>query len=360
VNTVWSRTYPRDEGPYVNLSADRQIDGDYAGVVAYAQKALAIIPWNSVSLGNLAQGYTALNRLDEAKAVLDRGLAIGIDPETLAGGFYALAFLRRDGQEMQKQYALTMGKADYEDSMLSTQSDTEGYYGRLEKAREYTNRAVEAAKRNGTMEVAAGWAANGAVREALFGNTREGKQEAMAAIQMAPQSRYVPGIAAFALAQAGDNTHAQKLADELAKTFPQDSVLALYWLPMVYASIQLNRHDAHGSIEQLGRAQRYEMGYLSPYVAPLGVLYVRGYAYLAAGQNGEAEGEFQRILDHPGIPVNWPMVPLAHLGLGRALAAAGDKAKARTAYQDFFAAWKDADTDIPILKTAKAEYAKLQ
>jgi tetratricopeptide (TPR) repeat protein len=252
-----------------------------------------IFPTNSVAVGNAAAAYAALNRLDEAKTVLDRGLAAGIAPEAFAGGFYMLAFLRKDAAEMQKQFALTMGKADYEDSMLSTQADTEAYFGRQKKAREYTHRAVEAAKRNGTMEVAAGWKVNGAVREALFGNMGEGKKEAMAAMQMALQGRYIPGIAAFVLAQAGDGAQAQKLADELAKKFPQDTILVSYWLPTVYANIALNRHDAQGALERLRQAQRYEMGSLSPYVAPLAVLYARGYAYLAAGQKGSQPGSFR-------------------------------------------------------------------
>jgi serine/threonine protein kinase/tetratricopeptide (TPR) repeat protein len=360
INAVWSRTYPRDEGPYVNLSADRQIDGDYEGVVMYAQKALAIVPTNSISVGNLAQGYTALNRLDEAKAVLDHGLAIGIDPKTLAEGYYGLAFLRRDDAEMKRQLALTVGNADYEDDMLSTQSDTEAYFGRLKKAREYSSRAVEAAKKNGTMEVAAGWQVNAAFREALFGNASEAKKEVAGAMQLSPKSRYIPGIAALALAESGESVQAQRMADELARQYPQDSLLVSFWVPMLRARIELNRHDANRALEYLQAARPYEMGYVPPYIATLHVLYERGYAHLAARQNAEAAAEFQRILDHPGIVFNSPGGALAHLGLGRALAETGDKAKARTAYQDFLALWKDADPDIPILKQAKAEYAKLQ
>ncbi len=357
---LWMRTYPRDNGGYVDMSADRQIDGDYQGDLVNAQKALELIPTQSVALTNLAQAYMALSRLDEARTVLDQGLARGIDAETLADSYYNLAFLRNDEAGMRKQLALTVGKSDYEDSMLSSQGDTEAYFGRLKKAREYTKRAMEAAQKNGTMEVAAGWVVNGALHEVFFGNSAEGKKAAMEAMQMAPQSRYVPGIAALALAESGDIAQAQKVADELAKKFPQDSLLNSYWLPMAYASIELNRHDGQRAVEQLQKAQRYEMGVPAPFTAPLGVLYVRGYAYLQAGQGKEAAGEFQRILDHPGIVVNWPIGALAHLGLGRALAAAGDAGQARTAYQDFFAIWKEADGDVPISKAAKSEYAKLK
>ena len=177
--------------------------------------------------------------------------------------------------------------------------------------------------------------------------------------QLSPHSRYIRAIASLALARAGDNSQSQKIADDLTREFPQDTLLNSYWLPMARTSIELNRHTPNKALELLRGAQTYELGQPTPYTAPLAVIYLRGYVYLAAGQQKEAAGEFQRILDHPGIVQNSPIGSLAHLGLGRALAAGGP-AEARTAYQDFFAIWKDADPDIPILKQAKAEYAKLQ
>ena len=177
---------------------------------------------------------------------------------------------------------------------------------------------------------------------------------------MAPHSRYARGIAAVAWAESGEVAQAQKLADELAKEYPQDTILLGYWLPMARASIEMNRRNASGALEFLRQAQSYEMGTPTPFIAPMGVLYLRGYAFLAAGQSKEAAAEFQRIVDHPGIVQNSPIGSLAHLGLGRALVAGGEKAKARTAYQDFLGIWKEADADIPILKQAKQEYARLQ
>jgi tetratricopeptide (TPR) repeat protein len=261
---------------------------------------------------------------------------------------------------MQKQLALAMGKPGYEDLLLSAQSDTDAFYGRLKGARENSRRAVESAKHNGTPEVAATWAVNEALREAEFGNFLEARNAAASAIQLSQGGRYVLGIAALALARAGDTAQAQKIADALAKNFPQDTFVNSYWLPMARASMELNKRNPDKAVELLRAIQGYDQGSPTPYIAPLIAFYLRGYAYLAAGKNKESAAEFQGILDRPGIVQNSPNGSLAHLGLGRALAAAGEKEKARTAYQDFLGLWKDADLDIPILKQAKSEYAKLQ
>lgn len=164
-----------------------------------------------------------LNRFDEARAVMDQGLANGIDPIALACSYYLLAFLKNDANGMQKQSALAMGKPSYEDLLLSTQSDTDAFYGRLKGARESSRRATESAKRNGTPEVGATWAVNEALREAEFGNSPEARRAAASAIKLSERGRYVPGIAALALARAGDTAQAQKIADALARNFPQDT-----------------------------------------------------------------------------------------------------------------------------------------
>ena len=356
---LWKHTYPRDPGVDNDAASDKMTRGDYKGSLLDAQHSVQLNRLNSIGVGNVCDSYLALNRLDEAKIVLDQGLANGIDPEALAGNYYSLAFLRNDAEGMQKQSALVMGKAGEEDGMLSNLSDTEAYHGHLKQAREYSRRAAESAQRSGTMEVAAGWMVNEALREAEFGNPSEARQAAASAIQLSPHSRYIRAIASLALARAGDNSQSQKIADDLTREFPQDTLLNSYWLPMARTSIELNRHTPNKALEFLRGAQTYELGQPTPYIAPLAVIYLRGYAYLATGQQKEAAGEFQRILDHPGIVQNSPIGSLAHLGLGRALAAGGP-AEARTAYQDFFAIWKDADPDIPILKQAKGEYAKLQ
>lgn len=206
--------------------------------------------------------------------------------------------------------------------------------------------------------MAAGWVVNAALREAEFGNAVEAREQTALAMQLAPQSRYFRGAAALALARAGDTAQAEKIAGELAKEFPQDTILNFYMLPTVHGAIELNQRDLSKAVESLRAAQGYELA--APLGMPLGPIYLRGYAYLGMRQGKEAAAEFQKILDHRGIVVNSPIGALAHLGIGRALAASGDMAEARTAYQDYLALWKDADPDISILKQAKAEYARLQ
>jgi len=359
---LFKSTYPRDKGGYVVASADKLTSGDYEGAVQDAQHALSIEPTDSIASGNLAFAYVSLNRLDEAKAVLDQAVANGVYPTTLAESYYLLAFLRNDAAAMQKQFDLAMGKAGDEDSMLSMQSDTEAFHGQLKKAREYSQRAADSARRNGTMETAAGWIVNEALREAEFGNFAEARRAVDKTMQLSASSRYIGAAAALALARAGDNLRAQKMQDKLEKEFPQDTFVNDYWLPMVRATIELKQNNSGKAVEQLRAGRGCELGSPNPSIgiAPLTVLYVRGYALLAGGQSKEAAAEFQRILDRPGIVGNSPVAALAHLGLGRALAAATEKEKARIAYQDFLTLWKEADQDIPILKQAKAEYAKLQ
>jgi tetratricopeptide (TPR) repeat protein len=354
-------TYPRANSGYDFAAADKLILGRYNESIPDSQKDLELTsPANSTAVTNLCQAYLALNHFDEAKAVLDRGLAAGIDPSVLARWYYALAFLHNDTDTMQKQVAVTLGKAGDEEQIVSSHSDTEAYHGRLKQARDYSQRAAEAAKRGGTTEVAGEWIVNSGFREAEFGNFSEARHAAASAIQLARHSRYVPAIAALVLARSGDVAQAQQLADQLAKDFPQDTLVDSYWLPMARAAMELSRRHSVQAVEALRAAQSDELGVQYPDPAPLGPIYFRGYAYLGAGQNREAAAEFQRILDNRGITLNSPIGSLAHLGLGRALAAAGEREKARTAYQDFFALWNDADPDIPILKQAKSEYASLQ
>jgi tetratricopeptide (TPR) repeat protein len=357
---LWKHTYPRDIEAFKDATADKMSRGDFQASLEDSQKAVQLNRFDEIAVGNLAQAYTALNRVDNAKAILDQGLANGIDPASVANSYYPLAFLRNDLDTMQKQLALAAGKAGYENSLFAMQAETEGYHGRLKQARDYTRRAAESAEHNGNKEVASVYILDNALREAEFGNFAESHRAAVSAIQLAPNGRYVRAVAAFVLARAGDTAQAQKLADTLEKEFPQDTYVNAYWLAMARASMELKKDNPTKAVELLRAAQTYELGTGIPGIGNGLVVYLRGYALLDTGRNKEAGGEFQRILDHPGIVLNSPVGALARLGLARALMASGDMARARSAYQDFFALWKDADPDIPILRQAKAEYSKLQ
>jgi len=360
-NELWKQTYPRDEGGHINLGADENVLGEYERSIREEQDALHVNPNNVIIYGNLLQSYLALNRIDEGRVILNQALAHKVDPAELAAVFYTLSFLKNDAEGMQKQFTLAMGRAGDEDGMLVQQARTESYHGRLRNSQEYSQRAIESAQRNGTHEVAAVWQADRALQDAEVGNFALGRQHAIAALGLS-SGRYVQALAALAFARAGDLGRAELLGDDLTKRFPLDTQLNGYWLPTIRASIEIIRGQSAKALDSLQSAQPYELGEPSPF-SPLGTLYpvyVRGYVYLSLRQAADAAAEFQKILDHPGIVQNWPIAPLARLGMARAWAMAGNASQARTAYQDFLTLWKDADPDIPILKQAKAEYAKLQ
>jgi predicted Zn-dependent protease len=262
---------------------------------------------------------------------------------------------------MKQQADWAIGKPGAEYWTLSLESDTEAWSGRLRKARELSRQAIESARRSEEKEPAALWQTYAAIREALFGNANVARHNAAMAVALAPGSRDAEARAALAYALAGDAAQARTFADDLAKLFPQDTAVQAVWLPTIRAQIETGRKNPVRSIELLQKAVPYELGMLSQ-GAPNSCLYpvyVRAEAYLSAQQGAAAAVEFQKILDHRGLVWNCATGALAHLGLAQAYALSGDTAKARLAYQDFLTLWKDADPDIPILKQAKAEYAKL-
>jgi hypothetical protein len=261
---------------------------------------------------------------------------------------------------MQQQVAAVMGRPGGEDTLLSVQSDTEAYHGRLGKARELSRRAVESARQADFLGAAAVWQANAALREAEFGNAAEARQNAMAALTQTP-AYDVQAIAALALARAGDLAHAQQLADQINHDMPLNTVVQSYWLPSIRAALELSRKRPDEALALLQIPPPLDLGLAPPLqVGSMYPGYLRGEALLMKKQDKEAVEEFQEILDHRGLVLNFALGALARLDLARAYALENDSAKAKAAYQDFLTLWKDADPDIPILKQAKAEYAKLQ
>jgi eukaryotic-like serine/threonine-protein kinase len=232
------------------------------------------------------------------------------------------------------------------------ESETAAYGGQFAKARELTRRASDSAQRADKKEMAAYYEVEAATHEALVGNMSQAKQQAQEALALST-GEYVEMNSAIALGLAGDAPQATRLAADLAKRFPEDTIVQFDGLPMIHAVAALQSGSANKALEALAPAAPYELGSLY-------TVYLRGEAYLAAHQGSAAAAEFQKILDYPGVVVNEPIGALAHLGLARAYALSGDIVKAKSAYHDFLGLWKDADPDIPILKEANAEYAKLQ
>jgi len=353
VYELWKQTYPRDVQPYRSLGIIHSILGQYDKTLEEQREALRLEPGDATNYANMAVDYMYLNRLDEAKQVLQQAQTLKLESENLLSNVYLLAFFRGDASEMERVVASGAGKPGAEDVLLGAHSDTQAYYGRLGKARELARRAEETARHNGDQETAAGYRVEAALWEAEMGNPVQTQQAVAAALALA-STRDVQTSATLALARAGDVGRAQAMADDLQKRFPANTVLNRYWLPTIRAAVELKRGNSARGLELLQTTSRYELG-LNLYP-----VYVRGQAYLLARNGTAAAAEFQKILDHRGVVGNFLLGSLAHLGFARAYALSGDTAKARTNYQDFFALWKDADPDIPILKEAKAEYAKVQ
>ena len=359
---LWMQVYPRDFAAYLYLGSNYMILGQYEKAATETRTALRLEPNSVVQYLNLGEIYLALDRFDEARTTTEEALGRKLEDSYLHLNLYALAFLQGNAAARKQQEDWAIGKPGAEDLMLSVESDSQAWSGRLGKARELSQQAIESARRNDEKEPAALWQANAAIREALFGNADAAHQNAAAAAALAPGSRDAEARAALAYVLAGDAVHAQSLADDLASRFPQDTVVQAVWLPTIHAQIETGRKNAPRSVELLQAAMPYELGMLSLSAANscLYPLYVRAEAYLMEQQGQLAAAEFQKILDHRGLLWNCATGALAHLGLARAYVLQGDTAKAQAAYQDFLTLWKDADPDIPILKEAKAEYAKLQ
>src|SRR2546425_3710803 len=356
-----SRMYPREGFFHDDLGVYLDGLGRYEAGLKEKLEAGRLAPYNALYCRTVAYGYLYLNRVEEAEAAAKEAPTKCLDahPEFI---LYDIAFYRGDAAEMGQQVSRATGLPGVEDLLLASDADTSAYFGHLGKARELSRRAADSAQLAAEKETAAGYYAISASREALFGDAAEARQQASVAKRRST-GRDLDYAVALALAYAGDATRAQTLADDLDKSSPEDTLLQLNYLPALRAKVAFLHSNPQKALDILKVASPYELGlpavgsYNWPNLYPV---YVRGEAYLAAHQGREAAAEFQKILDHRGIVLNEPIGALAHLQLGRAYAMQRDTTKARAAYQDFLTLWKDADPDIPILKQAKTEYAKLQ
>jgi eukaryotic-like serine/threonine-protein kinase len=370
-------SYPRDFRAYNSLGTVYGAQGQYEKAVEVTRQSLRLAPERVVPYGNLANLTLALQRFDETRQTIHDAQARKLEDPILHNALYALAFLGADSAAITEQQQWFAGKPDYENDGLALASDTEAYGGHVSKARELTERAVDSAIRADSKETGAISQAIAAQREAAYGKAAEARQTAAEALKLDAASQGVGVEAALAFAMAGDTTRAESLAQDLGKRYPLDTQVQSLWLPAIHAQVALNKKNPAAAVSALQAATSpLELGQIG-FVANISCLYptyIRGQAYLAAGQGKEATAEFQKILDHSGIVWNCWTGALAHLGVARANAlqaqtlskssqgADADAARVRAlaAYKDFLTLWKDADPDIPILKEAKAEYAKLQ
>ncbi|MGC1933402.1 MAG: protein kinase [Candidatus Acidiferrales bacterium] len=356
---LFEQTYPHDDEPPTNLWTTYALMGDYPKAHAAALQAVKLNPGSGNNVVNLAYSYQWIDQFDQAKALIQDSRAHNVDSPWIPLLLYNVDFLEHDAAGMAQQVAAATGKPGVDDQILFLQSETAAYRGQFTEAQELARRAADSARRTDEKETTAEYEAHDAIRQALVGNVALAKQDAQAALATA-NSKISQSFSGIALALAGDSPQAERLAADLNKRFPEDTDVQFDFLPMIRAVIALQSGDAGKAIQALAATEPYELAEgNASFTFALYPVYLRGESYLASKDGAAATGEFQKILGHSGVVGNEPIAALAHLGLGRAYALSGDIPKARTAYQDFLALWKNADPDNPILKQAKAEYAKL-
>ncbi len=356
---LWAKSYPRDFVPHTNLGFLYAALGQYEKAIAETEASQRLEPTIN-GYANLASFYIAVNRLKDARQTIQEAQQKNFDDLEIRSDLYSFAFLSGDTAEMERQVAWSAGRPNEEDQMLNTHADTQAYYGHLEKARDLARRAADSAMRSDAKETGAQWLAYQGLREVELGNVTAARQAVGRALALAP-GRDVKVLSALTLARSGETAQSKTILEGLEKSQPTNTYLKVYWFPVIEASIAMAQQAPDRAIVALEPSLPYELGV--PPAASNGTMYpayIRGLAYLAQKNGSAAATEFQKFLDHPGIIQNFLLGSLAHLQLGRAYALSGDTAKAKAAYNDFLTLWKDADPDIPILKEAKAEYAKLQ
>jgi serine/threonine protein kinase/predicted Zn-dependent protease len=359
---AWAQTYPREFMAPRFLALIHFVSGQYEKSIEEARKSVGLDPDFGPGHSFIADAYQRLDRLEETENTLRRASERQLETPEFAVLRYDVAFLKGDRAGMERELAVAKGKPGPGDWKSDHDAFVLAYGGHLQQARSTLRRAVDLALPV-SREKAALYAIPEALWESFFGNAPGARRNALAALKIS-RELYVEYGAAFALAESGDFSQSQTLANDLERRFPEDTGVRFSYLPALRARLALNKGEPAKALDLLQGAIPYDLGMPRSAIhgnfGALYTVYVRGEAYLAAHQGVEAAAEFQKILDHRGIVVSDPIGALAHLQLGRAFALAGDTTKAKAAYQDFLSLWKDADADIPILKHAQAEYARLQ
>jgi DNA-binding winged helix-turn-helix (wHTH) protein/tetratricopeptide (TPR) repeat protein len=359
---LWQQAYPRDASAHANLGGLYGAVGQYEKAIDETLEGVRFNPDAGSNYSNLLLSYAALNRLDAAKRAYEQEIARKIEDPVSKANRFGIAFIEGDTGEMDRLMAWSVGKPEGEDILLAAKSDAEAFAGHAEKAQEFSRRAVQSALRSFQKETAAQYQMDEALWQAEFGNREIARQHTAAALALTG-NHDTQILASLALARTGDFAQAEKMANDLGNRYPSDTLVNSYWLPAIRGAIEINRNEPTIAIKLLVAATPYELA--SPQAwsglgGPLYPAYLRGWAYLLLRQGSDAATEFQKLIDNPGFMLACPLRPLAHLGLARAYALQANATKARSAYQGFFNLWKDADPNIPVLKQAKLEYAKLQ
>jgi DNA-binding winged helix-turn-helix (wHTH) protein/tetratricopeptide (TPR) repeat protein len=360
----WARTYPRESLPHSFLAGFVDpVLANYKGAVEEARKSIELDPEEATGYALLAMDSMYLNDFQGAENAVHMAAERGIDQVGMARPRFELAYAKGDAAAMRREVEFAQAHPEMQDRVLDRQAFAEASEGRLKNAITLSRHAVALALHGGKREQAALFETRAALWEAFFGNSQEARRNATAALALAA-NREVEFGAAVALALAGDATQAEKLANDLEKNFPEDTSVRFNYLPVIRAVTALKGDAPAKAIDQLQASAPYEMG--SPRSSQadsfgsLYPVYFRGEALLAAHKGGEAANEFQKILSHRNIMIGDPVFVLTHVGLARAYALSGESSKARAQYEEFFALWKNADPDCPVLKQAKAEFGNLR
>ena len=353
----WVNTYSHDTIPLDNLALLYQQIGQYEKALASASQAMRLDPKDQFAEQNVAASYIGMNRFEEAKAILDNADAQGADLVLSPFARFWLAFVQHDDAGMQR--AENSAKDGFAKALvLMFKSESQYYEGKIKAGKQTVAQLEGFVKGSGLNEFAASIILVGPSFEAEMGDTSEAHRAITTALTLA-KDRDTQMAAATLMAQTGDEAGADRILSGLAKQYPNDTMLNSVWIPVSHATVEIRRNNPSKAIQLLESARPYEFG-SGPFSCGYWPVYIRAEAFLKAHDGVKAAAEYQEILDHRGTEPTNPLYSLSSLGLGRAYALQGDSAKARTAYQDFLATWKDADPDVPVFKQAKAEYAKLQ
>jgi eukaryotic-like serine/threonine-protein kinase len=354
---LWAQTYPADVTPHVNIAFCFADLGRFEEAAAESREALRIDPGDTFARSNLSINLMNLNRFDEVKQVNREFFERKMDGAFVRFRIYQLAFIEGDTAEMAKQVAWSRGNPYNESALEAFEMWTSAYAGQLAASRRHARASVDLAMRGGVVGTAALWQGGAAWTEAEMGEPSIALTDARAAAASVG-SWHSRIFALIVFSKAGDSARAQNTEESLRKDFPLDTLVNSYWIPAAHSVAALRRGDAQASIDALRSASTLE--FADPQWSGMYVPYLRGQALLLANQPQAAAVEFQKLVDHRGVVINCPTGALARLGLARSYALAGEKEKSRTAYEDLFALWKDADADFSLLRQAKSEYAKLK
>ncbi len=351
---TWARLYPNDFIPHNNLSLNYSFLGRYEEALKEALEAVRLSPNNTSARDNLITTFIRLNRFDEAEQANKELRTTNPDAASAHFNNYFFALQRGDRTTMDSEVQWASGKPEEAD-MTSTLAATAMFFGQLKKAEDLTRRALDLFKTQDRKENAAQVMIVLGSNAALFGKCQQAREHVTNGLALS-RGRISTPLAALVFATCNDLPRAQSLLDESLKLYPKDTIVASMVAPLIRAEMERNHGNAAEAIQLLEAVRGYDLGI----VAGVGNNYLRGSLYLLQRKGNEAAGEFQKIIDHHGVDGISPLHTLAHLGKARAAAISGDMATSRKEYQDFFAFWKDADQDLPILVEAKKEYQQLK